>query len=154
MHDSNKIANEFLRLAKGSGQSLTPMQLLKLVFIAHGWMLGLYGRPLISDEVEAWKYGPVIRKLYRHIRHFRDKPVTGVLATADENDLDDFEKDLLEQVFDNYSQYTGIQLSTLTHQEGSPWASVYKDDVSDLKISDEIIKQYYSVKASPPEAQA
>ncbi len=153
MHDSNKIANEFLRLAKESGQSLTPMQLLKLVFIAHGWMLGLYGEPLISDDVQAWKYGPVIPDLYRSIRHFKGDPVTGVLATKDDKDLDELETDLIDQVFENYSQYNGIQLSTLTHQAGSPWALTYKPNQPDLVISKEIIKLYYSVKASQPEAQ-
>lgn len=154
MHDSNKIANEFLRLAKDSGLSLTPMQLLKLVFIAHGWMLGLYGEPLIADDVQAWKYGPVIPRLYRSIRHFRDKPVKGVLGSEDDVDLTDFEHDLISQVYKNYGQYTGIELSTLTHQPGSPWALTYQDDVPDLKISDEVIKHYYAGKASQPEAQA
>ena len=77
MHDSNKIANEFLRLAKESGQSLTPMQLLKLVFIAHGWMLGLYGEPLISDDVQAWKYGPVIPDLYQTLLLSKSVPTRG-----------------------------------------------------------------------------
>ena len=153
MHDSNKIANEFLRLAKQDGRALTPMQLLKLVFIAHGWMLGLYGRPLICDTVQAWKYGPVIPDLYRSIRHFRNNPVTGVLATTDGTDLDEFETDLINQVFENYGQYTGIQLSMLTHQAGSPWHMVYKPNQADTVISNDIIKLYYSVKALEPAAQ-
>lgn len=153
MHDSNKIANEFLRLAKQDGRALTPMQLLKLVFIAHGWMLGLYGRPLICDTVQAWKYGPVIPDLYRSIRHFRNNPVTGVLATTDGTDLDEFETDLINQVFENYGQYTGIQLSMLTHQAGSPWHMVYKPNQADTVISNDIIKLYYSVKALERAAQ-
>ena len=153
MHDSNKIANEFLRLAKQDGRALTPMQLLKLVFIAHGWMLGLYGRPLICDTVQAWKYGPVIPDLYRSIRHFRNNPVTGVLATTDGTDLDEFETDLINQVFENYGQYTGIQLSMLTHQAGSPWHMVYKPNQADTVISNDLIKLYYSVKALEPAAQ-
>lgn len=153
MHNSNKIANEFLRLAKQDGRALTPMQLLKLVFIAHGWMLGLYGRPLICDTVQAWKYGPVIPDLYRSIRHFRNNPVTGVLATIDGTDLDEFETDLINQVFENYGQYTGIQLSMLTHQAGSPWHMVYKPNQADTVISNDLIKLYYSVKALEPAAQ-
>src|SRR5437870_2146380 len=43
MHDSRTVANHFLRLAREKGDFLTPMQVLKLVYIAHGWMLGLYG---------------------------------------------------------------------------------------------------------------
>ena len=63
MHSSIRIAVEFLELAKNQThyKEITTMQLLKLVYIAHGWMLGLYDKPLISDEVEAWQYGPFIR---------------------------------------------------------------------------------------------
>ena len=53
------VANEFIRLAKADCKSFTPSQLMKLAYIAHGWMLALYQRPLITDRIEAWKYGPV-----------------------------------------------------------------------------------------------
>ena len=36
------------------------MQVLKLVYYCHAWMLGLYGRPLIRQPIEAWRYGPVV----------------------------------------------------------------------------------------------
>ena len=62
MYDSRTVANEFLKLADKDNDTLTPMQLLKLVFIAHGWCLGLLGRHLIKDSIEAWQYGPVIPK--------------------------------------------------------------------------------------------
>lgn len=35
MHDSRIIANRFLELAERNGDTLTPMQVLKLVYIAH-----------------------------------------------------------------------------------------------------------------------
>ncbi len=31
------------------------MQLIKLVYLCHGWTMGLYSRPLI-ENVEAWQY--------------------------------------------------------------------------------------------------
>ncbi|MBV9510077.1 MAG: DUF4065 domain-containing protein, partial [Caulobacteraceae bacterium] len=80
MHDSRTVANRFLELARERGQMLTPMQLLKLVYIAHGWMLGLAGRPLIRDEVQAWQYGPVIPPLYNAVRSYRRDPVSQSLA--------------------------------------------------------------------------
>ena len=38
----------------------TPMGIVKLVYLAHGWQLGWDGEPLINEPVEAWTYGPVI----------------------------------------------------------------------------------------------
>ncbi|WP_131993555.1 type II toxin-antitoxin system antitoxin SocA domain-containing protein [Dokdonella fugitiva] len=40
------------------------MQLLKLVYLCHAWTLGLLGRPLLREEVQAWRYGPVFPALY------------------------------------------------------------------------------------------
>lgn len=144
MHDSNLIANRLLELASERGDTLTPMQLLKLVYIAHGWMLGLYGVPLIRDEVQAWKYGPVIPRLYNSIKEFRDNPVCGPLSVRDCPALIEIETDLIGQVYDEYGSMTGPALSRLTHKQGTPWALTYRDGVNGLVISNDIIEEHYN----------
>jgi uncharacterized phage-associated protein len=70
------VANEFLTIARSKGTPLTPMKLQKLVYFAHGWFLALNpGQPLISERVEAWKYGPVIRALYSQFRDYGDASI-------------------------------------------------------------------------------
>ena len=54
MVSSITVANEFISLAKKDGYYFTPMQLLKLVYIAHGWMFGFFNEPLIDDDIEAF----------------------------------------------------------------------------------------------------
>ena len=49
---AKEIADEFIRR---SGNCKTNMQIQKMVYIAHGYMLGVYDRPLIVDPIEAWK---------------------------------------------------------------------------------------------------
>jgi uncharacterized phage-associated protein len=39
-------------------------KLQKLVYYAQGWTLGLTGRPLFPEPLEAWKKGPVSRALF------------------------------------------------------------------------------------------
>lgn len=142
MHDSKVVANRFLELAADRGGTLTPMQVLKLVYIAHGWMLGLYGRPLIKDEVQAWQYGPVIPRLYDAMRQFRSNPVKGPLH-APNQPLSREEASIVEQVYDRYGHLTGPGLSRLTHQSGSPWAMTYEDGSFGLTISNDIIEDHY-----------
>ena len=153
MHSSLTIANRFLDLANKEGDTLTPMQLLKLVYIAHGWMLGLYGVPLINDEVQAWKYGPVIPKLYKSISQFRSDPVRGPLRSHDPDPLVSVENALIEQVYEIYGNMTGIELSRLTHQPGSPWAQTYQDGVSNIVISNDLIEDHYRTLADDAEAE-
>ncbi|RCL04150.1 MAG: putative phage-associated protein [Candidatus Tokpelaia sp. JSC189] len=125
MHDSSVVANQFLILAQNKNNTLTLMQLLKLVYIAHGWMLGLYGRPLIRDEVQAWQYGPVIPRLYNMIRSFKSNPVEGDIDSINEK-MDEQEVDIVDQVYQIYGQLSGPHLSRLTHQASSPWHLTYK----------------------------
>ena len=146
MHDSRQIANWFIDAANEQGNVLTPMQLLKLVYIAHGWMLGLYGRPLIGDKIEAWKYGPVIPRLYHAIKHCKDRPVTNHI-TAEELEFAEIETDLLKQVYEAYGTESGIELSRLTHMKGTPWELVYEPQYTHIPISNDIIEQHYKTLA-------
>lgn len=147
MHDSLNIANRFLSLAEEQGDSLTPMQLLKLVYIAHGWMYGLYGRPLISDEVQAWQYGPVIPKLYDAIKHFHSHPVQGRLYCEAKTPLTMAEDSIVKQVYDIYGHMSGPALSRLTHMGGTPWERTYVPGSFGKAISPDLIENHYRAMA-------
>ena len=58
--DAQTIADDILKLAKRRDLTLTPMQLVKLAYIAYGWYLAIYEKRLFDDRIEAWKYGPII----------------------------------------------------------------------------------------------
>ncbi|CAI9119543.1 Panacea domain-containing protein [Brytella acorum] len=147
MSTANAVANRFLELAENDNSQLTPMQVLKLVYMAHGWMLGLYHRPLIDQRIEAWRYGPVIPTLYDAMRHFRSSPVTGRLP-ANDNILDPSESDVVEQVYRNYGHLSGIALSRLTHQSGTPWEQTYRGDFMGDEIPNDVIEAYYAGRAA------
>jgi uncharacterized phage-associated protein len=143
MHDSRAIANEFLKVAAAHANPLTPMQLLKLVYIAHGWSLGLYGAPLIADEIQAWEYGPVIPRLYNAIKDYRDQPVGRQIPTSDGEPMTDAERKLVRQVFELYGDKSGPALSRLTHAAGSPWALTYEPGSFGLRITNDVIEDHY-----------
>src|SRR5579871_2106878 len=70
-----EIARFFIEKAHQSGKDISPMKLIKLVYIAHAWNLAFYKKPLISESVQAWKYGPVIESLYHGFKHFRNSTI-------------------------------------------------------------------------------
>ncbi len=138
------VANEFIRLAEAEGKSLTPLQLIKLTYLAHGWMLALYQRPLISDRIEAWKYGPVIPDLYRALRDYGSGNVTSPIVGGSRFvPLDAQERDLIRQVYERYGNKNGILLSRLTHQPGTPWHMTWETDSLGRGISNDLIAEHY-----------
>jgi uncharacterized phage-associated protein len=115
------VANYILELAKKSKKTVTPMQLINLVYLCHGWMLGIRGRLLIDDEqVQAWRYGPVICSVYQEIKDYRSLPVTEPLSISGSAGLNDDDKALVEAAYKMYGDFSGIALSSMTHEPGTP----------------------------------
>ena len=138
-----QVGNYIVRQAIEINKPVTPMKLLKLVYMCHGWMLGVYHRPLIQEEVEAWQYGPVIRVLYEAVRDYRSQAITDSL-TANPGVFDLDEQSVIDQVFSKYGDFSGIKLSQLTHMKGTPWDRTYNLQGQNGVISNDIIEDYYS----------
>jgi len=158
-HDVAAIANEFLRLAKKEGRALTNMQLQKLPYIAHGWSLALLENPLIGRQPKVWQYGPVYPDLYQALRRYGAGPVTNLILKGDvepfssapdevvEADLSAVEKQLLGVVWEKYKPLSGIQLSTITHKDGTPWTETKARVGLYASIDNETIKTHYQALA-------
>lgn len=154
------IANEFIKRASAAGQSLTQMQLQKLVYIAHGWNLAINRAPLTDDQPEAWDYGPVYRDLYGALGQYGRTPVSreirrgefggGVFLDEDEQaevasaTLEPKETALIDRVFREYGKFHAFKLSALTHQEGTPWSEVYRQGLGRFQeIDNDRIRKHF-----------
>jgi len=141
---ATRVADEFLKIAKRKGKRLTPMQLMKLVYIAHGWSLAILNRDLFSDRIEAWKYGPVIPTLYQATKGFGRDPIPhSLIEDSEPSSLPEDVQAFLEDVFSKYGNLSGINLSNLTHRPGSPWDQRYRDGVMSIEIPDDLIREHY-----------
>lgn len=156
-HNVLGVAQKIIDICKSGNidSSLTPMQVIKLTYIAHGWTLGLLGRPLIREHVEAWQYGPVIKELYQAVKKYGDRPVA-CIDDAPAVELDPQELDIVQQVCRLYGGLTGIELSRLTHKPGTPWAESYERGSRSVRISNDLIEQHYKALSQrrPQEAAA
>ena len=145
-HDARAVANRLIELAEEDGNQLTIMQVIKLVYFCQAWMLGLYERPLIEQPIEAWRFGPVIRDVYQSFKKYRGEPIRDQ-ARVPEAHFDDKEEDLVKQVYSKYGYLSGIRLSELTHEEGTPWHEVWRRNGQDSIIPRSLLKEYYSRQA-------
>jgi uncharacterized phage-associated protein len=129
------------------------MQLIKLTYLAHGWTLGLLGRPLVSEHAEAWEYGPVFPDLYQVLKGFRSDPVPSVPKSR-AIQFDEPERQIVDQVALLYGKLTGIQLSRLTHLPRSPWSLTREFAGRSAPISNDLIEQYYREQAEDARQRA
>lgn len=148
MHSVINVADYILNKAGEAGKPLTPMQVLKLAYLCHGWMLGIHHRPLIKESVGAWQYGPVIPELYAAIKTYRSSPVKYPISKSGYNSFEPEETDIMDQVVDIYSQYSGIQLSRLTHAPGTPWHQTWHNNDCHSTISNDLIQEHFTELAT------
>jgi uncharacterized phage-associated protein len=146
------VANYFIKKALEENAELTPMQLIKLVYLAHGWHLGLSGKPLISEPIQAWKYGPVIESLYHKFKHYGRQPLDEAALIPNATLLEPLPLEgFLDAVWWRYGRLSALQLSTLTHQTDSPWDKIWNQQGGKkwfaAKIPDDLIRDYYKAKA-------
>jgi uncharacterized phage-associated protein len=148
MYSPKQIADFFLFKGQ-TDANMTTMKLIKLVYIAHGWRLGLYNEVLITESPQAWKYGPVIPSLYDEFRKFGNKKIDIEIA---ENPIKDEElTKFLDKIWDTYKDYSALQLSAMTHESGTPWSITWekaKQQAStfNLTIPDNLIRDNYDSK--------
>lgn len=146
-----KVANELLALAgaRVPPRLLTPLQLIKLVYIAHGWSLHFFHRPMVNEPAQAWRYGPVVPTLYHAIRGYRASPVTALIpGDSDPQLLSEQDRSLLSSVYRAYGHLSGTQLSNMTHTPGTPWSEVWATAGQNAIIPDEMIAEHYDALAA------
>ena len=150
------IANYFLERAELEGVRLSPLKLIKLVYIAYGWGLALLGKRLYNEDIEAWKHGPVIPSIYHEFKEFGSGVIDRRAYDLDLDTLDFYapqvEEDddqtrlVLDRVWASYRRFTGWQLREKTHEPDSPWSKVFKDNVRGITLNDDDIKQHFAEK--------
>lgn len=150
-HDPRAIANKILDIREETGQSLTIMQLIKLIYIADGWSLALLGMPLANEYAEAWQYGPVYRSVYNEFSGIGSSPVKARATVCGTNipidsDFSDDEDRVLRMVVNSYGKLSAFTLSNLTHQPDTPWSKAKERGLYAALNDDEVKSHFESLK--------
>ncbi|MCY3698151.1 MAG: DUF4065 domain-containing protein [Gemmatimonadetes bacterium] len=135
------VAERILQLRSERGLETTHFQLQKLIYIAHGWMLGLHGVPLVRDDIKAWEYGPVIIEVYHRYKGHGSSPiptpeedVTGLLTSEQAH--------VIQKVVDEYN-LPFEDLYRITHHEDSPWTKTWTKKGRSSVIPNQLIRDHY-----------
>lgn len=143
MFSAESAANAFLELARRDEKSLTNMQLQKLVYIAHGYSLAKLRQPLFHNNIHAFKFGPVIPNLYKTLSQYGAGEVRDYISTDEPPISEDSQKmEIIREVWQDYGDLSGFELSDLTHRKGTPWSETWRDNQYGI-ISDDLIAEYY-----------
>lgn len=137
------IANFFIDYnAHCIDDTITNLKLNKLLYFAQGYSLALYNKPLFSENIEAWHYGPVVADVYHK---FKSNNKENIAHTYGKFSIDKFDNNTIEillAVINDYGKYSSSKLIEITHEKGSPWDMVYNEKANNI-IPNNSIKEYF-----------
>ncbi|MBD8704908.1 Panacea domain-containing protein [Frigoribacterium sp. CFBP 13712] len=115
-------------------------KLQKLIYFSQAWSLAWTGKPLISEDFEAWPDGPVVRSVFAE-QKYRDVPLYDA-------GLDDEQLAIIDSVIEHYGTKTWSELVDVTH-EHTPWkdarAGLEPAAPSRRVVSQDAIRDFYTM---------
>ncbi len=126
-------------ILRSIGGQISTLKLQKLCYYAQATRLAWEGVPLFQEEFLRWDNGPVCRELFDvHKGHTYVSSKIIEASRLSESGLSLEEESDIEEAIEDYGQYSGRELSDMTHLE-SPWLNTQKNEI----ISKDLIKDYY-----------
>lgn len=136
-------ANCLIEIARMTGSApIDNLKLNKLLYFAQAQSLLERGTPLFPDSVQAWDYGPVVRRVYDAFKKYKSEPIESTSKQLDLQSICGEDLDLLIRIIKAYGVYTSSSLVSMTHAQGSPWQQSYQQGKSNT-ISNESIIEYH-----------
>lgn len=143
------IARYFLSKARTEEEPdlITNLKLQKLCYYAHGIISAVRednAPPLFKDPIEPWLHGPVIPELYEKFKKYGSSPIPEEesLSYEEFGKIDQKDRDILDDVFEFYGQFSAWKLRNMTHTE-APWKDAYADGFGTI-IENEDIREYFT----------
>ncbi len=119
-------------------EGITNLKLQKVLYFAQAYYLSKIGKPLFSNNIEAWDYGPVVPDIYHK---FKSKGSNPIICEEDKSSLSGEDKETLKKVWGTFGGYSASKLVDITHAH-TPWREANKSATK--IISHKSLREYYS----------
>lgn len=155
---ANHVADYILATARlDSDTRLDHLQLNKLCYLVNGFTLREREEPAFYNDVEAWRFGPVVPEVYTAYKDYGSNPITSLdMCRTSLNDKKAVSErwgelvDIIGQdvasiaygVVKTYGKYRGWDLVHMTHKKRTPWKKAYRAGRNNV-IPTDAIRQFY-----------
>ena len=139
MISGHDIAKYFLaQIDEDAGDLISNLKLQKLLYYAQGFNLALYDEPLFPESIEAWTHGPVVPEVYHEYKDFGSNAIP-IPSNVDFSKYDQQTRELLDEVYSVYGQFSAWKLRNMTHDE-EPWKNATVGDIITSKSMEKYFK--------------
>ena len=140
------IAARLINLGIDGHNPLNHQQIQKLAYYCHAWSLAIHHQPLLSEPVEAWRYGPIIPEIYSSLRKWRSDPIRKRTKENSRRQPDAKQENIIRQVYEKYGTMTGTEIAASCIGPGTPWrrTKAKHPGMDHVVIPDPVIEDYYA----------
>ncbi|MED4885459.1 Panacea domain-containing protein [Bacillus smithii] len=157
------VANYIVKKSMDDNKPISNLKLQKILYYLQARFLVEDGRPLFSDKIEKWKYGPVTPSTYHEFKRFGSGAINSIadqlvvdkddqgkiinvrIKKFDENEIDKADRQKIDDTFQKLRKYGAFDLVEMTHEQ-TLWSN-FKDDILNNKPVDpyknEEIKSFF-----------
>ena len=115
------VANALIAKSHSVSSPISHMKLQKLVYFAFGWYGAITKQNLFEDEIQAWKFGPVVPDLYHRFKLYYLNPIPLNHFFASGSRLNPELLPLINKIWEVYGHFSAEELVNKTHEVGTPW---------------------------------
>lgn len=144
---ANIAADLILQFCDEHGDLVTNLRLQRLLYFAQGWYLGLHGKPLFRDALQAWASGPVQPEVYARFLPFGSAPIVG---KRPKSKVTKAMSNFIAELMSVYGRFSSFDLQRIACEE-TPWIAARNGlpagQPSSNPIDLAVLKKFYNGKA-------
>jgi uncharacterized phage-associated protein len=138
MCTASDVAKYFLiKSDPDSGDTISNLKLQKLLYLAQGFFLAIYGEPLFSAKIEAWTHGPVVPEIYHKYKKYEGSAIP--IPKLEFSLISKKARQLLDEIWSVYGQFSAWKLRDITHDH-TPWKKTVQGDIISTKKMESYFK--------------
>ncbi len=113
-------------------QPISNLQLQKILFYIQRECLRTYDEPAFFAEIEAWKFGPVVRIVYYHFCGSGGNPIRFKFQNLDQTKIKF--KDIVDRVVEEKRKVNPWEMVDDTHTSGGAWDRVFGEGEGEFQV--------------------
>lgn len=139
MYNAILVAQYIVTKCLNDGKPISNLHLQKILYYVQEAFLIKKGKPCFFDEIQAWKFGPVVPRVYYYYCH---RVAMDILDNEYQGGIAEEDAVIIDEIVNTKRAKKPWELVADTHVEGSAWFKTYKNGRGQGEtISPDLIKE-------------
>lgn len=131
MYMAMTVAKYIVSKCTRNNTPICNLQLQKLLYLIQKESLVINDEPIFVDEIEAWRFGPVVPNVFFHFSGYGAMPIVMEYIV---NEISDDDKELIDDVVDRKKMLHPWDYLEEIYGDGGAWCCVWDGGAGDSKV--------------------